>query len=365
MFRRSLIWYKYCKLDIIVQLLRSKDLFHISVILMWNHDICTLLMIKNKYDMIKISSSLVLVVLLISSCVTQKKYNELLAEKVKLEGDYSICQDSLSSTLTVQDELHDRLQVLLEDTISLGNSIREKSRVLSDLQAEHAKLTSYYNNLLNNSGKLNRDLAEQQEHLLALKENLEQTKALNEELSKDLEEREKKVKELEDILAKKEEAVNALRKKITDALLNFKASDLTVEVKNGKVYVSLAEQLLFKSGSKTVDPKGVGALKQLANAVKDQDGINIMVEGHTDNVPISRTSQYMQDNWDLSVMRATSIVRILTDAGVSSRQISASGKGEFNPLETNETPEGRQKNRRTEIIITPDLDELFQILGTN
>ncbi|MDH5602295.1 MAG: OmpA family protein [Cyclobacteriaceae bacterium] len=305
------------------------------------------------------------IVFLISGCVTQKKYNELLAEKVRLEGDYSVSQDSLAESLEKYDELFSRHQTLVEDTVRLGNTIRELSRNLSDLQDEHSKLTTYYNNLLNNSGKLSRDMAEQQEHLLSLKENLEETKLLNEELARDLEERERKVKELEDILAKKDAAVNALRKKITDALLNFKESDLTVEVKNGKVYVSLAEQLLFKSGSKTVDPKGVGALKQLASAVKDQKGINIMVEGHTDNVPISRTSQYMQDNWDLSVMRATSIVRILTEAGVSPQQISASGKGEFSPLDTNESSEGRQKNRRTEIIITPDLGELFQILNSN
>ena len=315
--------------------------------------------------MIKNTLFSLFVLSLISGCVTQKKYNELLAEKVRLEGDYSICQDSLAESLEKYDEIFNRHQSLVEDTLRLGNTIRDLSRDLSDLQDEHSKLTTYYNNLLNNSGKLSRDMADQQEHLLALKENLDETKRLNEELSRDLEERERKVKELEDILAKKDEAVNALRKKITDALLNFKESDLTVEVKNGKVYVSLAEQLLFKSGSKTVDPKGVGALKQLANAVKDQKGINIMVEGHTDNVPISRTSQYMQDNWDLSVMRATSIVRILTDSGVSPKQISASGKGEYSPLDTNDSPDGRQKNRRTEIIITPDLGELFQILNSN
>jgi len=300
-----------------------------------------------------------------TGCVTQKKYNELLSEKIQLEGDLSSTQDSLTIVRMEYDELLAKYNQLLEDTTEMGDQLRDREYKFEELQAEYKKLETYYNNLLNNSGKLSRDLAEQRENLLTLKENLEKTKELNEELARDLEDREQKVKELEDILAKKDEAVNALRKKITDALLNFKESDLTVEVKNGKVYVSLAEQLLFQSGSKTVDPKGVGALQQLAHAVKDQKGINIMVEGHTDNVPISRTSQYMQDNWDLSVMRATSIVRILTEAGVSSKQISAAGKGEFSPLDTNETPEGRQKNRRTEIIITPDLDELFRILDSN
>ena len=146
---------------------------------------------------------------------------------------------------------------------------------------------------------------------------------------------------------------------------NFKENDLTVKVKNGKVYVSLAEQLLFGSGSIEVDQKGVGALQQLAKALKDQRDINIMVEGHTDNVPISKKSAYMQDNWDLSVMRATSITKILVKGGVAPKQIVAAGKGEFSPLMSNDTPQNKQKNRRTEIIITPDLDELFKLLESN
>ncbi len=148
-------------------------------------------------------------------------------------------------------------------------------------------------------------------------------------------------------------------------MLSFKDGGITVNVKNGKVYVSLAEQLLFGSGSIEVDSKGVTALQQLAKAIKDQRDINILVEGHTDNVPISKKSQYMQDNWDLSVMRATSITKILTKAGVSSSQITPSGRGEFSALAANDTPQNKQKNRRTEIIITPNLDELFKILESN
>jgi chemotaxis protein MotB len=148
-------------------------------------------------------------------------------------------------------------------------------------------------------------------------------------------------------------------------LLNFKENDITVKVKNGKVYVSLAEQLLFGSGSIEVDAKGVTALQQLAKAIKDQRDINILVEGHTDNVPVSKKSAYMQDNWDLSVMRATSITKILTKSGVSPTQLTASGRGEYQPLATNDSPQNKQKNRRTEIIITPNLDELFRILESN
>lgn len=303
--------------------------------------------------------------LLATACVTQKKYDDLMSEKIQLESDLAMSKDSLESATANVGRLTGRVEQLRSDTARLGRKIRNNQLEMSELTKEHKQLETYYNNLLNNSGKLTRDLAEQQEHLLALKENLEQTKRLNESLSVDLSEREKKVKELETILENKDKAVQELKNKITNALLSFKENDLTVEVKNGKVYVSLAEQLLFRSGSTVVDSKGVTALQQLAKALKGQKDIHVMVEGHTDNVPISRTSTYMKDNWDLSVLRATSIIRILTDAGVASEQVTAAGRGEFAPVATNDSAEGRQKNRRTEIIITPDLDELFKILEAN
>jgi chemotaxis protein MotB len=218
---------------------------------------------------------------------------------------------------------------------------------------------------MNNSGKQNRDMAVQQEQLLTIQQNLEKTRHENDSLSKGLADREKKVQELEQVLAAKDNTVQQLRNKISNALLNFKENDITVKVKNGQVYVSLAEQLLFGSGSIEVDAKGVIALQQLAKAIKDQKDINIMVEGHTDNVPVSKKSQYMNDNWDLSVMRATSITRILIKGGVPPRQISAAGRGEHLPLAANDVAANKQKNRRTEIIITPNLDELFRILENN
>lgn len=296
--------------------------------------------------------------IIVLGCVSQKKYDELLSEKLDLEESLTNAQDSLETAIADISRLRKQVENLKSDTAGLGEYIRKDRKKLNTLQKEHQQLQTYYDNLLNNSGQLSRDLAEQQERLLTLRENLEQTKKL-------LDERESKVQELEDVLAKKDAAVQGLKKKIADALLNFKENDLTVTVKNGKVYVSLAEQLLFNSGSTVVDSKGQSALKQLAAAIKDQNDINIMVEGHTDDVPISRTSQYLKDNWDLSTLRATSIIRILTTAGIATERITASGRGEFSPVATNQTAEGRQKNRRTEIIITPNLDEIFEILETN
>lgn len=304
--------------------------------------------------------------LLFSSCiVTKKKYDDVLAQKIKTEGELADKEKQLDKANESIASLNETLNKLKQDTADLNQSYRTTSKKLAALNDQYDELNSFYKNLLTNSGKLNRDMAQQQDQLLAIQESLERTHKLNDSLSNSLAEREKKVKELENILANKDRAVKDLKDRITNALLNFKESDLTVKVKNGKVYVSLAEQLLFGSGSIVVDNKGVGALQQLAKAIKDQKDIQITIEGHTDNVPVSKKSTYMQDNWDLSVMRATSITKILTDAGLSPKQITASGKGEYSPLAPNDSPQNKQKNRRTEIIITPNLDELFKLLESN
>jgi chemotaxis protein MotB len=313
----------------------------------------------------KILLSALLLTVLSSCIVSKKKYDDMLAQKVRLEADLADRSALLDQTNSELADLNAKFRQLIEDTTNLGIDIRNTSHQLASLEQEHGQLSTNYKNLLSNSGRLNRDLAQQQEQLLAIQENLEKTRALNDSLSNSLAEREKKVQELEQVLANKDKAVLDLRNMISNALLNFKENDISVTVKNGKVYVSLAEQLLFGSGSVQVDQKGVSALQQLAKAIKDEKDINILVEGHTDNVPISRKSAYMNDNWDLSVMRATSITRILTKAGVSPEQITASGRGEYLPLASNDSPQNRQKNRRTEIIITPDLDELFKILESN
>jgi chemotaxis protein MotB len=143
--------------------------------------------------------------------------------------------------------------------------------------------------------------------------------------------------------------------------MNYKADELYVYIKDGNVYVALEEKLLFKSGSDVVDPKGKEALKSLAMVLNDTKDIIVIIEGHTDNVPIK--TKLFEDNWDLSTARATSIVRILTnDYGFDPSRITASGKGKFHPVKTNETEEGRAGNRRIEVIISPDLIEIYKLL---
>jgi chemotaxis protein MotB len=306
------------------------------------------------------------IILLSSSCiVSKKKFDDMLAQKIKAEGDLADRNKQLDNANTSLTELNESIKKMQQDTADINQTYRANQKKLATLNKEYDQLNGNYKNLLTNSGKLNRDVAQQRDQLLSIQSDMEKTRKQNDSLSVSLQEREKKVKELELVLANKDKAVQNLKNRISNALLNFKENDLTVKVKNGKVYVSLAEQLLFGSGSIDVDKKGVGALQQLAKALKDQKDIQVMIEGHTDNVPISKKSAYMNDNWDLSVMRATSITKILTGAGLSPNQVTAAGKGEFSPLAANDNAQNKQKNRRTEIIVTPNLDELFKILNAN
>jgi len=171
----------------------------------------------------------------------------------------------------------------------------------------------------------------------------------------------KRLKTLSDIIQSQKNVMTKLKNSIADALMNYKADELYVYTKDGNVYVALEEKLLFKSGSDVVDPKGKEALKSLAAVLNNTKDISVMIEGHTDNVPI-KTSVY-KDNWDLSTARATSIVRILTeDYGFDPVRITASGRGKFHPVKSNETVEGRAGNRRIEVILSPDLNEIFRLL---
>lgn len=304
-----------------------------------------------------------LVLIFLSSCVAKKDFDAVVSEKNTLENDKTRLQEQLA----VVSEKAKRLEVQVEDLKGKNTALQSDfdlvSKELKDVQNEHNRIKQLYENLLTNSGQLNTDLAQQQQRLLAIQDDLEIERKKNEELALDLSKREAKVAELERLISEKDKAVQQLKKRVTDALLNFQASDLSVEVKNGKVYVSLAEKLLFNSGSTKVDSKGEGALKQLANALSGNTDINIMVEGHTDNVPLSGTGKF-NDNWDLSVIRATSIVRILVNNGISSEVITAAGRGEFSPVAENTSNENKALNRRTEIILTPKLNELFQLLET-
>ena len=301
--------------------------------------------------------------LFFTSCVVSKKqFDELLTEKVKLEGTLNDLSADIVKLEADIDSLETDLSLTNSDKNKIEEELTEKRSSLSALQAEHDQLQGYYDNAVNNSSRLNRDISEQHARLIALQQTLKQTEYDNNLLADSLSERAEKVSELETILAETQKAIHVLESTVTRALKDFGTDELTIEEKNGRIYVSLSEQLLFKSGSAAVDPKGIDALAQLAKAVKNAEDINILVEGHTDNVPLSKKSRYMEDNWDLSVMRATAIVKILEQNGVQPSNLTAAGRGEHVPVGDNSTPEHKQINRRTEIILTPDLTALFKVL---
>jgi chemotaxis protein MotB len=179
---------------------------------------------------------------------------------------------------------------------------------------------------------------------------------------KDLQDQQAKLEHLQALMDRQKHAIEEIRKKMTNALVGFNAKDLTVSIKNGKVYVSLSENLLFPSGSAEVNPKGKDALSKLGTVLNQNSDITVDIEGHTDSIPIH--GKY-KDNWELSLARSASIVRILTvDYRVDPTRVIASGHSQFDPVQPNSTTEGRAQNRRTDIILSPKLDELFRLLQT-
>jgi chemotaxis protein MotB len=216
--------------------------------------------------------------------------------------------------------------------------------------------------LMADTAKIHQELAQLKGNYNTLNSNYTASSSKVNQLSTDLQKREARLKEVEEILRKRDEATNALKDKLQKALLGFQQSGLSVDIKNGKVYVSLTDKLLFPSGSIVIDDKGKQALKQLAVVLNKEADINIAVEGHTDNKRIVNLGQ-IKDNWDLSVLRATSVSRYLTETEkIDPQRVTATGKGEFQPIDTANTPEALSKNRRIEIVLTPKLDELYNLI---
>ena len=232
------------------------------------------------------------------------------------------------------------------------------SEALQNSQVENKNVSSKLNDLNQKYSQLmNQNLSQEEQFNQTLKQKSDE---LNNK-EKLLSEREKALADMKKVIARQDSITKRLNDILRNALLGFNADELSVEVKNGKVYVSMTDKLLFKSGSAAVESKGKDAIKLLAEVLEKNPDIDILIEGHTDNVPI-KTSLY-KDNWDLSVARATSIVRILTDdLKINPKRVTASGKGEYMPRASNDAQEGRASNRRTEIILSPKLDEIMQLL---
>jgi len=288
----------------------------------------------------------VTLVLLLNSCAAVYKCNE--PKPVKQPITWG---KRLKTVVNERDRLCTDLASKVKENGGLTKNLTDQTNKNKELSDQYKDMQDKYNTLINQSlsqtDKLSKALSAKSEDLDA-KEKL-------------LSEREKTLNEMRQIIARQDSITNNLNSILRNALLGFNSDELSVEIKNGKVYVSMSDKLLFQSGSSAVENKGKDALKLLAGVLDKNPDIDILIEGHTDNVPI-KTSVY-KDNWDLSVARATSIVRILTnDYKIVPTRMTASGKGEYFPKADNETPEGRAKNRRTEIILSPKLDELMKLL---
>ncbi|MCD6367172.1 MAG: OmpA family protein [Bacteroidales bacterium] len=328
--------------------------------------------------------------LVLFSCVPQRRYLETKQKKMECEQTSKLYKDQLrKDTIKITEmtaqatKMNKEITALKKDTALLGNSLRkltkqyDKIDALNDELLRKQKMRSVQDaaeiqKLLIDLQKAKEDLQAKEDALKELEKALDLKKKNLDELTTQLDAKDsilnaknKKLIELQNVLSRKDSAAKALRDKVNEALLGFKKDGLDVEMKNGKVYVSLQEKLLFQSGKWDIDPKGQKALKNLAKVLEKNPDINIVVEGHTDNLAY-KGSGNIEDNWDLSTKRATAIVKfLLKHSKINPKQLTASGHGEFMSVDTNDTKEGRAKNRRTEIILTPKLDELFQIMETN
>jgi chemotaxis protein MotB len=312
------------------------------------------------------------------ACVPARKFQETKAKQEKcaedLKAEKARSQDleaennELKSNLGIQEK---SAKQLAQDTTVVGDALRrmrnqyDKINSLNDeLLKKHALLQKgsmeANSKLMSELDQTRIDLQTKEDVLNKLEDELAEKQANMDQLSVALKSREVKVIELESLIAKKDSTLNVLKQTVASALLSFKDKGLTVVQKNGKVYISLEAKLLFGSGSTNINKEGKAALLQLAEALKGQTELEIMVEGHTDTDKF-KSQHAPVDNWDLSVLRATSVVRLLTEkGGLEPIQVSAAGRGEYLPVDE----EDKAKNRRIEVILTPRLGELFEIINS-
>src|SRR5690606_28835464 len=302
---------------------------------------------------------LVSVVLLgaMSSCVSSKVYNDLQSRYDALKGEKEALLGENQTLDSTNNNLENQLNTLQD---SYDRLVAERNQLRQDYDATKNNLENLkasYEALEKNSSAAIRANVDQNKELLAQLESKE--RALAEErsrleaLKKQLDSRSQRVDELESLIAAKDQAMKNLKDAISRALLDFEGKGLTVEQRDGKVYVSMENKLLFQSGSWAVNENGRRAVQQLGSVLATNPDINVLIEGHTDNVPY-RGNGPLQDNWDLSTKRATSIVRILLgNSQIDPASLTAAGKGQFVPVAPNSTTEGKAKNRRIEVVLTP------------
>lgn len=315
-----------------------------------------------------------------AACVPLKQYNEQKSKAEKYEAELKRANEENRNLTVARNELTGKVsqlerrvaeleranQTAEDDKRRLTEDVQRMKRFKNELEKQIEALkdgsSGEITTLLAELQTLQRSLQEREDRVKAAEKTLKENQALLTDAQRELAEKQESLIKLQKALDDQKNAVEALRQTVVNALKGYTNNGLTIEERNGKVYVSMDEKLLFESGSYTLGEKGKAALKDLGDVLAANPSINIMVEGHTDNVPLRGANQ-IKDNWDLSVMRATAVTKIiLNNPNISPKRVTAAGRGEFLPIDAANTTEARQKNRRTEIILTPDLDKLLELL---
>lgn len=291
--------------------------------------------------------SLSILLLSLSACVSNRVFNDL-------ESRYAELKDNFNRQTKTIESLNEELKDLTEKYVTQEASLQQTE---DSLNLKQQKLEQLESSL---------DLLKLQSES-ALKERITENEGLLKKIAErenELADRMARVEELEGLIARQKQAMRNLKERLSDALLNFEDKGLTVEARDGKVYVSMENKLLFKSGSWTVEVAGQNAIKSLAGVLAENPDIAILIEGHTDNVPY-RGKGPLKGNWDLSTKRATAIVnQLLENPDILPQNLTAAGRGEYLPIAPNSTRSGRAANRRIEVVLSPQLDEISQIINT-
>jgi chemotaxis protein MotB len=316
------------------------------------------------------------------SCVSGRKYGKLQDTSKNFMNERDDFKAKNIGLEMENRELETKIASLQKETETIRGDIQKVSAERDKAREDYNKIQAQYNELRNSHEDLVRgnvretqrllselqaaqkNLQEKEDLLRHLSANLDARKTSLDELNYQLEQRNARLAELEKILDAQKRIAQDLKNKVSEALLGFENNGLTVTTKGGKVYVSLDEKLLFKSASWDIDANGRNALRKLSGVLEKNPGIQITIEGHTDNVPYNPGNSQLKDNWDLSVKRATTVVRTLLEGSkIEPSRLTASGRSEYLPVEASNTSEARTKNRRTEIILTPDLSELYRLIN--
>ncbi|MCI9844411.1 OmpA family protein [Flavobacterium pectinovorum] len=311
--------------------------------------------------MIKKASLGLLVLALSTSCVSKKIYNDLETKYSDLKKENRSIADENADLKTAKNQLELERDKLTKDLNSAKDDLAKQKADLAAAQNKFKVLQDSYNALEKNSNDaLEKNMNKNRDLLAELEA---KSKKLAEEQAR-LDKTASRLNELEAMIAAKEEAMRKLKETLSKALNGFEGKGLTVEQKNGKVYVSMENKLLFNSGSYAVGSEGRKAVVELGKVLGDNPDLSVLIEGHTDDDPYAGSGP-IANNWDLSTKRATAIVAILSEnAKINKQKLTAAGRSEFSPLASNATPEGKAKNRRIEIILTPRLDEIADMLNS-